>query len=168
MLLLVGKFHIFGKAQPLQDLDLCLTPDVHRKVGVRVEVEQALVVVDTARDDVAQGTCRAARGQIVGVGENVVLVQDIEVVRVAVVDILSGFIHDGALGDAGWLRTVVVVPGFVEEAGIDISVIHDIRHGGRLHEREVAVVTDGEMLLVLVRTLCGDEDYAVSRPGSVD
>ena len=122
---------------------------------------------------------------------NAVLIQHVIVVGIAVVNVFSGFfVHHHFIGnpilfagpevvqpdageflrlvDARGLGILEVVPGVVEQAGIDISVVHDIRNGRGLHEGDVPRIGNGETLLVLVRILGGDEHYAVGGPGTVD
>ena len=79
--------HILRDSEPGEHLHRGLAPDVERTVFVRIEVEQSVVVVDTAGQIVAQAAHRPRRGKIMRMGENAFLVEGVVVVGVAVVDV---------------------------------------------------------------------------------
>ena len=159
-------------------------------IGVRIEIQDTVVFVDTARKVIVNLARRAAGGKVVGLGKGEGLVDDVVVVGVAVVHIASALVQYGFLLDAlllaaqelvhpglgillagidtGRLGTHIIVIGLVEQAGIDITVIHDVRQVGGLQEGEIAVVVEAEFPAFGLRVLGGDEHDAEGGPGTID
>ena len=122
-------------------------------------------------------------------GECVRLVDYLVVVGVAVVHISSGIIQvdffrntfllaaeefaHPALGEilagvhSGRLRAHIVVVGVPEQAGVHITVVHDVGEVGRLEEREVGVVVESEFTRFPGSILGGDEHDAEGRARTI-
>ena len=123
-------------------------------------------------------------------GDHRILVERVVVVRVTVVNVFAVGIdgrfefvaREFALAEGIEPRTrkvlrvvetrrfveTVIIPRVVEEARIDIAVVHDIRNGRRLLDSHVARVIDGEFVGEFARVLGGDEHYAVRSARAVD
>ena len=182
--------HILGYGEPGEEFHRGLAADVERAVDVRIEIEQALVVVYTAGQIVAQTPDRPGSRKVVRVGEDGLFVENVVVICVAVIDIgtigldrrLAGIavqlaetevVHPAhgerlALVDAGRGCLVVVEVGFVEHPRIDIAVVDDVGDICRLEDGEVAVVSEGKLLLGVLRVFRGDEHHAEGGTGAVN
>ena len=181
---------VIADLQPFEHLRGDLRTEVHRAVGVGREVEQAVVVVQTPRKVVADLAVRTADRDVVRLGDHRILVKCVVVVRIAVVDILAvGFdrrfelvAREFALAEGVEPRTrkvlrvvearrlveAVVVPCVVEEARIDVTVVHDVGNGRGLLDGDVARVVDRELVGEFARVLGGDEHHAVGCARTVD
>ena len=154
---LVVEGYILRNLEPGAKACAHFRPQVHGVVLVRAKVEQSVVLEETAGNIVIHVLGAAADRDVVGLGGRIILIEEIVVVRVAVVDILTVRADFGCALDAGKFalaellkplagevlhlvdRGLIlaghVVVSLVEQRSIDITVRNDVRDGGGGHNR---------------------------------
>ena len=190
MVIHVGEIHVVLDLQPVEHLYGTFRTQVHHLIIVGIIAKQTVVAIEPSGNVVVQFPVVTGHRQVMVLRKSRFLIQSVVIVFVAVVDIFAGSIDCHLVSytlflpvfevfqpaEGEFLRLVyilrvsrIVVPrmiGFIEVAGIFISVGHEVGNRHRLLHGEVSGIGDGS--LVFGRLFRGDQHNTESTACSID